>query len=65
MHTHVQAMNEYWGKMSMEAVVDRNLWTEIVDRSRNESVLRAWLHGKTIAFPVHGPSSRAVLTFLF
>ena len=30
-----QAMNEYGGgEMSMEVVVDQNLWTEIVDRRR-------------------------------
>ena len=34
MLTHAQAMNEYrGGEMSTEVVVDRNLWTEIVDRS--------------------------------
>ena len=28
-------MNEYrGGEMSMEVVVDRNLWTEVVDRRR-------------------------------
>ena len=33
MHMHAQAMNEYrGGEMSTEVVVDRNLWTEIVDR---------------------------------
>ena len=34
MRAHAQAMNEYReGKMSAaEVVVDRNLWTEIVDR---------------------------------
>ena len=32
MRMHVQAMNEYrGGEMSMEVVVDRNLWMEIVD----------------------------------
>ena len=31
----MQAMNECRGvKMSTEVVVDRNLWTEIVDRRR-------------------------------
>ena len=35
MHAHAQAMNEYRGdEMSTEVVVDRNLWTEIVDRRR-------------------------------
>ena len=35
MRAHVQAMNEYrGGEMSTEVVVDRNLWTEIVDRRR-------------------------------
>ena len=32
---HAQAMHEYrWGEMSTEVVVDRRLWTEIVDRRR-------------------------------
>ena len=32
---HSQVMNEYrGGEMSTEVVVDRNLWTEIVDRRR-------------------------------
>ena len=32
---HAQAMSEYrGGKISTEVVVDRNLWTEIVDRRR-------------------------------
>ena len=40
MCARAQAMNEYReGEMSMEVVVDRNLWTEIVDGS--ECVLRA------------------------
>ena len=35
MRAHAQAMNEYrGGEMSTEVVVDRNLWTEIVDRRR-------------------------------
>ena len=35
MRTHAQAMNEYrGGEMSMEVVVDQNLWTEIVDHRR-------------------------------
>ena len=60
MLAHAQAMNEYRrGEMSTEVVVDRNLWT--VDGS--ESVLRAWLHGRTFDFRVHGPSSRPVLSF--
>ena len=62
MHAHAQAMNEYRGcEMSTEVVVDRNLWT--VDG--NKSVLRAWLHGKTFNFRVHGPNSRPVLTFFY
>ena len=33
MRAHAQAMNEYrGGEMSTEVVVDRNFWTEIVDR---------------------------------
>ena len=33
--SHAQAMNEYrGGEMSTEVVVDRNLWTEIVNRRR-------------------------------
>ena len=36
MRAHAQAMNEYrGGEMSAEVVVDRNLWTEIVDRRGN------------------------------
>ena len=58
MHAHAQAINEYrWGEMSTEVVVDR----KFVDG--NEGVLRAWLHGRTFDFRVHGPSSRPVLTF--
>ena len=35
MRAHAQAMNEYReGEMSAEVVLDRNLWTEIVDRRR-------------------------------
>ena len=35
MRTHAKAINEYCGgEMSTEAVVDRNLWTEIVDLRR-------------------------------
>ena len=41
--------------------VDGNCGT--VDGS--ESVLRAWLYGRTFDFRVHEPSSRPVLTFLF
>ena len=49
MRAHAQAMNEYRGsEMSMEVIVDRNLWTEIVDRWRKwQCVQRAWLHGRT------------------
>ena len=54
---HAQAMNEYReGEMSTEVVVDRNF----VDGS--ESVLRAWLRGRTFDFRMHGPSSRPVMT---
>ena len=31
----------------------------------SESVLRAWRHGRTFDFRVHGPSSRPVLTFFY
>ena len=32
---HAQAMNEYCGaEMSTDVVVDRNLWTEVVDRRK-------------------------------
>ena len=60
----MQAMNEYCGgEMSTKVVLDqncgRNLWT--VDGS--ETVLRAWLHGRTFDFRLNGPSSRPVLTF--
>ena len=35
MRAHAQEMNEYLrGEMSTEVVVDRNLWTEILDRRR-------------------------------
>ena len=35
MRAHAQAMNEYrGGEMSMEVVVDRNMWTETVERRR-------------------------------
>ena len=35
MRAHAQVMNEYCGdEMSTEVVVERNLWTEIVDRRR-------------------------------
>ena len=35
MRAHVQAMNEYRGsEIWTEVVVDRNLWTEIIDRRR-------------------------------
>ena len=35
MRTHAQAMNEYrGGETSTEVFVERNLWTEIVDRRR-------------------------------
>ena len=45
--------------MSMKVeICGRKLWT--VD---SESVLRAWLHGRTFDFLVYGPSSRPVLTF--
>ena len=37
------------------------MWT--VDVS--ESVLRAWLHGRTFDFRVHGPSSGPLLTFFY
>ena len=42
-------------------ICGRKLWT--VDGS--ESVLRAWLCGRTFDFHVHGSSSRLVLTFFF
>ena len=63
---NLSTMNEYCeGKMSMAVVVDRicgwKLWT--VDGS--ESVLRAWRHGRTFDFRVHGPSSRPILTFFY
>ena len=55
-------MNEYReGEMSTEVVVDRNLWTA----DGSESVLRAWRHGRTFDFRVHGPSSKPVLTFFY
>ena len=34
MRAYTQAMNEYrGGEMAIEVVVDRNLWTETMDRS--------------------------------
>ena len=41
MRAHAQAMNEYrGGEMSTDVVVDRNLWTEIVDGRRKVSCER-------------------------
>mgnify|MGYP001796350685 CR=1 FL=1 len=50
-----QAMNEYRGGEMSTEICGRKLWT--VDGS--ECVLRAWLHGRTFDFLVHGPSSEA------
>ena len=53
MRAHAQAMNEYrGGEMSTEVVVDGS-----------ESVLRAWLRGRTFDFLVHGSRTRLVLIF--
>ena len=52
------------GVMSTEVVVDQNLWTELWTLDGSESVLRAWFHGRTFDFRVHGPSSRPLLNFV-
>ena len=61
MRAHAQTMNEYRrGEVSTEvvAIVDRNLWTEIVDRRRSEvSCDRDSM--------IHGPSSMPVPTLFY
>ena len=59
MRAHAQAIKMSWGR-NVDGSGSR---PKFVDG--NDSVLQAWLHGRTFDFRAHGPSSRRVLTFSY